>query len=132
MVIDTSALVAILFQEPEAAEFSAAIGQDSRRLVSAAIALETFLVVEARKGDSGAREVDLLFHRGRLEIAAFEQSQLELARDAWRQYGKGRHPAGLNLGDCFSYALAKSLGEPLLFKGSDFAQTDVTPAVPLI
>ncbi len=125
MVIDTSALVAILLGEPEAESFAMAIAGDPKRLVSAFSALETAIVIESKKGDSGGRELDLLFHQAKIEIVPVTAEQFELARSALRKYGKGRHPAGLNIGDCCSYALAKSAGEPLLFKGNDFAQTDI-------
>jgi ribonuclease VapC len=125
MVLDTSALLAILFLEPEADRFADLIASDPRRLLSAASMQETAIVVEARKGPSAGRELDLLIHRARIDVVAFEESQLELARQAWRRFGKGNHRANLNFGDCFAYALSRSSGEPLLFKGGDFAQTDV-------
>ena len=125
MVIDTSALIAILFGEPEAEAFSQALADDPKKLVSVFNALETGIVVEAKKGEAGGRELDLLLHRARIEIVAMNVDQLELARSAWRHYGKGNHPAGLNIGDCCAYALAKYSGEPLLFKGEDFKQTDI-------
>jgi ribonuclease VapC len=125
MVIDTSALLAILLGEPEAEKFSAAIDADSRRLVSAASALEASIVIEVRKGPAGGRELDLLMHRAQMDIVPFTEPQFEAARFAWRRFGEGNHPAGLNFGDCFAYALAKTLGEPLLFKGEDFVTTDV-------
>ncbi len=125
MVIDTSALIAILLGEPEAETLSRAISGDSKRLLSAFSALETGVVIEAKKGEPGGREFDLLLHRARIEIVGMNLEQFELARKAWRTYGKGRHPAGLNLGDCCAYALSKYAGEPLLFKGNDFNQTDI-------
>ena len=128
MVIDTSALVAILLGEPDAEIFASAIAADPKRLISAFTALETSIVIEAKKGEPGGRELDLLIHRAQIEIIALNPEQVELARSAWRDYGKGRHPAGLNIGDCCSYALAKHAQEPLLFKGDDFAKTDI-PAV---
>ncbi len=127
MVIDTSAMVAILLGEPEAESFALAIAGDPIRLVSAFSALEAGIVMEAKKGESAGRELDLLLHQARVEIVPLTAEQFEIARSAWRKYGKGRHPAGLNIGDCCSYALAKSSGEPLLFKGNDFSQTDVEP-----
>ena len=129
MVIDTSALIAILFGEPEAESFSQALANDPRRLICAFNALETGIVVEARKGEAGGRELDLLMHRAQIEIVAMNLDQAELARSAWRNYGKGNHPAGLNIGDCCAYALAKYSDEPLLFKGNDFKQTDIHPAL---
>ena len=124
MVLDTSALLAVLLNEPEATAISRAIASDPRRLVSAFTALETSVVVEAKKGENGGREFDLLVHKASIDIVPMDSGQAELARTAWRKYGKGRHPAGLNIGDCCSYALARYTGEPLLFKGEDFAKTD--------
>ncbi len=125
MVIDTSALIGVLLGEPEAEALARAIARAPKRLVSVFTALETSIVIEAKKGEAGGRELDLLLHRSHIEIIVMNEEQLELARLAWRTYGKGRHPAGLNIGDCCSYALAKHSGEPLLFKGDDFAQTDI-------
>lgn len=125
MVIDTSALAAIFFDEPERQKFLAAIAAAGSRLVSAANVLETGIVVEGRQGESAGREFDLFIVRANLQIVPVDAEQADLARSAWRKYGKGRHPAGLNFGDCFSYALAKSSGEPLLAKGTDFAKTDI-------
>lgn len=125
MVIDTSALAAILFREPERQKFLEAIVSDVQRLVSAATMLETGMVVEGRQGEAAGREFDLFAVRAGLQVVPFDAEQLEIARSAWRKYGKGRHRAGLNFGDCFSYALAKSTGERLLAKGTDFASTDV-------
>ncbi len=128
MVIDTSALVAILTNEPDAPTMEAAIERDPVRLVSAATLVEASIVIEARFGEVGGRELDLLVHKAQIEIVAFDQEQAELARDAYRTYGKGRHPAGLNYGDCFSYALSLARGEPLLYKGNDFDKTPIRPA----
>jgi ribonuclease VapC len=128
MIIDTSALVAILLGEPEAEAFALAIAGDSKRLISAFTALETGIVIEAKKGEAGGRELDLLLHQAKIELVPLTAEQFEIARIAWRKYGKGQHPAGLNIGDCCSYALAKCAGEPLLFKGNDFSQTDVNTA----
>lgn len=125
MVIDTSAIVAILFGEPEARRFARAIDRDTLRLMSAVSVLEAIMVLESELGEAGGRELDLLLHRAGIEIVGFLPDQLDAARRAFRAYGKGRHPAGLNFGDCFSYALARSTGQPLLFKGNDFARTDV-------
>ena len=129
MVIDTSALIAILLGEPEAALFAQAISSDSKRLVSVFNLLETAIVIEAKKGESGGRELDLLVHHAHIEPVQLNPDHLELARFAWRKYGKGNHPAGLNIGDCCAYALAKYSGEPLLFKGDDFSQTDIIPVI---
>jgi ribonuclease VapC len=125
MVIDTSALAAIFFGEPERQRFLAAITLEGRRLISAATVLETGLVLESRQGEAAGREFDLFVVRAKLETIPVDAEQIDLARSAWRKYGKGRHRAGLNFGDCFSYALAKSLSEPLLAKGTDFAGTDI-------
>jgi ribonuclease VapC len=125
MVIDTSALLAIFLAEPERAPFLEQILQAEKRHVSAAIVLETGIVLEARKGENAGREFDLFVFRAGLEIVPVDAEQVELARTAWRKYGKGRHAAGLNFGDCFSYALAKVMGEPLLAKGADFTRTDL-------
>jgi ribonuclease VapC len=125
MVIDTSAIAAILFNEPERADFIDKIAADSTRLISAPTLLECLLVVEYRKGALGRAEVELFVYEANLTVVAFERTQVDLAAQAWRCYGKGRHPAGLNYGDCFAYALVKSTGEPLLFKGRDFSQTDI-------
>ncbi len=125
MVIDTSALVAILLGESEAEPFALVIAGDPKRLISTFTALETAIVIEAKKGESGGRELDLLLHQARIKMAPMTAEQFEIARSAWRRYGKGRHPAGLNIGDCCSYALARCAGEPLLFKGDDFSQTDI-------
>jgi ribonuclease VapC len=128
MVIDTSALLAILLAEPEAESFVRAIAGDPKRLVSALTALEAAIVVGARKGPAGVRELDLLFHSSGITIVSLDSDQVLLARAAYEKFGKGRHPAGLNLGDCCSYALARSSGEPLLFKGDDFSKTDLLVA----
>ncbi len=129
MVLDTSALMAILFGEPESETFISLISQDSKRLLSASTALELMIVIESRKGEIGGRDLDLFLHRAKIDIVPFDGEQAELARIAWRRYGKGNgHPAQLNFGDCFAYALSKISGEPLLFKGNDFSETDVVVA----
>ena len=125
MVIDTSALIAILLGEHDSEIFAIAIANDPKRLISAFSVLEVSIVIEAKKGEAGGRELDLLLHRSQIEIVAMDSDQAELARIAWRTFGKGRHQAGLNIGDCCSYALSKSSGEPLLFKGNDFSKTDL-------
>jgi ribonuclease VapC len=125
MVLDSSAVLAVLFDEPERRSFTQAIERDPRRMMSAANVLESALLVEARRGESAGRELDLLLHRASVQIVAVDADQIEVARAAWRRFGKGRHPAALNFGDCFAYALAASSGEPLLFKGRDFARTDL-------
>jgi len=125
MVIDTSALAAIFIAEPERHEFLSAITSSATRLVSAATVLETGIVLESRQGEAAGREFDLFVVRANLQVVPVDAEQTDLARSAWRKYGKGRHAAGLNFGDCFSYALAKSTGEPLLAKGTDFTGTDI-------
>jgi len=130
MVIDTSALLAILQDEPVAPAVEAAIEDDPVRLMAAPSALEAAIVIESRFGEAGGRELDLLLHKAAIEIVAFDGDQMELARQAYRRFGKGRHEAALNFGDCFAFALARRSGEPLLFIGDDFRKTDVA-AVPL-
>lgn len=125
MVIDTSALAAIFFHEPERGTFLEAIIADQSRLLSAATLLETGVVIEGRQGEAAGREFDLFVVKANLQIVPFDAEQSDAARSAWRKYGKGRHKAALNLGDCFAYALAKTTGEPLLAKGTDFALTDI-------
>ncbi len=125
MIIDTSAVMAILFGEADAERYSAAIDIDPTRLMSAASVLEACLVVERELGEEGIRELDMLLLKAGIETIAFNEEQLRVARHGFREFGKGRHPAGLNFGDCFSYALSRTSGEPLLFKGDDFAKTDV-------
>jgi ribonuclease VapC len=125
MVIDTSAIVAIALGEPEAPLFEQHIADDPIRLISAATVLEAAMVIETRLGEAGGSELDLWLHRIGVEIVAVEPEHADQARRAWRRYGKGRHPAGLNFGDCFSYALALLTGEALLFKGNDFPLTDI-------
>jgi ribonuclease VapC len=125
MVLDSSAVLAVLFDEPERRAFTLSIERDPRRLMSAANVLESALIVEARRGEPAGRELDLLLHRADVQVMSVDASQVELARSAWRRFGKGRHPAGLNFGDCFAYALAAASDEPLLFKGEDFPRTDI-------
>jgi ribonuclease VapC len=129
MVIDTSALVAMLSDEPEAQGFEAMVEADPVRLMSTATAVETAIVIDCRFGESGGRELDLWLHRAAVSLVAVDVAQWEAARRAYHRYGKGRHPAGLNYGDCFSYALSAVSGEPLLCKGNDFTRTDVMIAV---
>lgn len=131
MVIDTSALVAMLNDEPEAERFEADVEADPIRLMSSASYLEASIVIESRFGESGGRELDLWLHRAAVELVAVDAAQADVARVAYRTYGKGRHRAALNYGDCFSYALAKVSGQPLLFRGDDFGYTDVSPVNPL-
>lgn len=125
MVLDTSVLVAILSDEPEAPGLEAAIENDPVRLLSAASLLEAAIVVESRYGPAGERELDLLVHRAGVEVVSVDREQVEIARHAYQEFGKGHHLAALNFGDCFPYALSKVTGEPLLFCGTDFGETDV-------
>ena len=125
MVLDTSALLALLLDEPEAENFRAAVEEDTTRLVSAATLLETALVIEARKGEPGGRELDTLIHKAEVVVVPVDAEHVFEARRAYRRFGKGRHAAGLNFGDVFAYALARTAGEALLFKGDDLAKTDI-------
>ncbi len=128
MVIDASAIVAISFNEPEAKSFRERVADDPVRLISAATVFEASMVIETRLGEAGGGDLDLWLHKADVEIVPVTPEHADQARRAWRRYGKGRHPAGLNFGDCFSYALAALSGEPLLFKGNDFSQTDIKAA----
>lgn len=125
MVIDTSALVAIFFNESEREVFLDAITAAESRLISAVTIFETGIVLESRQGEAMGREFDLFVIRAGLQIVPVDADQSELARAAWRRYGKGRHRAALNMCDCFTYALCKFSGDPLLAKGADFALTDI-------
>src|SRR6266852_484780 len=125
VVIDTSALLAIFLGEPERKQFLDRITQAETRLISAANVLETGIVLEARRGEAAGREFDLFLYQAKFDVVPVNADQVEIARVAWRKYGRGRHPAALNFGDCFAYALAKTSGEPLLAKGADFALTGI-------
>ncbi len=129
MVIDSSALIAILLGEPEAEAFATAIALDDVRICSAVSFLETSIVIETRRGDAGLTRLDLLVAETNIEIAPFSLRDARVARRAYRQFGSGIHPAGLNFGDCASYALALETEEPLLYKGQDFAKTGITSAI---
>ncbi len=130
MVIDTSALVAILLREPDAECFAAAVEGAAVRLVSAVTRVELSCVIEGRKGDAGRTDLELLLRDGGIEVATVTPQQASIAIDAFRRYGKGRgHPAALNIGDCFSYAPAVATGHPLLFKGNDFSHIDIRSAL---
>jgi ribonuclease VapC len=128
MVLDTSAIVAILLNEPERHRFVRLIEAAPVRQLSAASRVEATLVIEGRKRAAGRAALDLLLTEAEVEIVAVTLEQVEIACQAFRRFGRGRHQAGLNFGDVFAYALAKSTGEPLLFKGDDFSKTDVTSA----
>lgn len=125
MVVDSSALLAILLNEPGADSIRTAFDHDDVRLLSAATLLEASMVIESRKGEGGGRDLDLLISKSKLVVVPVDEGQIDEARRAWRRFGRGRHAAGLNYGDLFSYALARTTGQPLLFKGDDFTRTDV-------
>ena len=128
MVVDTSALLAVLLAEPERDSFIVSLAAAEDALISAATLVEASIVMSAKTGGAGVADLDELLAAGAVRCVAVDEQQARLAREAFALYGKGRSPAGLNFGDCFSYALAKVSERPLLFKGEDFAQTDVTPA----
>ena len=130
MVLDTSALLALLLDEPDAERFRQAVDEDATRLVSAATLLETAIVIEARKGEAGGRELDLLVRTAEVEVVPVDADHVAEARRAYRRFGRGQHPAALNFGDVFAYALSRTSGEALLFKGGDFSQTDVARRLP--
>src|SRR5712671_6610120 len=129
MSVDTSALFAILRDEPEAKDCALAIERNANRRVSAANFVETALVIDGSRDPIASRRFDDLVKEARIVIEPVSEAQARIAREAYRDFGKGSgHPAKLNFGDCFAYALAKVTGEPLLFKGEDLARTDITPA----
>ena len=128
MIIDTSAILAILLREPEAERFERAISAASSRSISAATLLEATIVLESRFGPAAGHELDAFLARAEIELEPVTPEQAQTARHAWRRFGKGNHPAGLNFGDCFAYALAEAAREPLLFKGRDFELTDIPAA----
>jgi ribonuclease VapC len=125
MVIDASAVIAILLAEEDAERYARAMGAASQARMSAASYLEAAVVIDNRGDVVARREFDRFIRRAGIEVVAVDLEQAEIARQAYRDFGKGRHRAGLNFGDCFSYALSKAIDEPLLFKGGDFALTDV-------
>ena len=129
IVIDTSALMALLLQESDAEALLDAAARAAVVHLSTASRLELGLVAESERHVIEATEVEQLLLALRVEVMPFDQHQLHWALEGWRRYGKGRHRAGLNLGDCFSYGLARALNAPLLFKGDDFAATDVAAAL---
>ena len=126
MVIDTSALVAILQNEPERRRCNEAIEKAESCSISSATLVETSIIIESRYGSLGLGDLDLLISKAEITVVPLDLDQALIARQAFSRYGKGRRPAGLNYGDCFSYALAQSLGQSLLQKGNDFARTDLT------
>jgi ribonuclease VapC len=129
MIVDTSALMAILFAEPDAERFATAIAEATICRVSAGSFVEAAVVIESHSKGGAGYQLDALLREAKIKIEPVTEAQAHVARQAFLDFGKGRHPAGLNFGDCFAYALAKSTGEPLLFKGSDFARTDVLAAL---
>src|SRR5271170_757217 len=129
MVVDTSAIIAVLLVEPEAAQFSRVLADTPRTLMSAVTRVELSFVAEGRKGSIGRAVLENFLRDSRIEVVAVSLRHAEIAIEAFRRFGRGRHRAALNIGDCFSYALAKATGLPLLFKGADFIHTDIQPAL---
>ena len=129
MIIDSSAILAILFGEEDMEIYEAAIAAATVRRLSAGNYLEASIVVESRAGSRGLEQLDTMLKRATIEVVPVTVDQVCAARRAWREFGKGQHPAGLNFGDCFAYALALTTGEPLLFKGDDFTRSDILAAV---
>ncbi len=128
MIVDSSALVAILYEEPEGPEFQARIAESARPMMSAANYLEASIVADRSNDPRRGAALDSLIEVLGIELVPVTVEQARIAREAFRNYGRGAHPAGLNFGDCFAYALARATGDRLLFKGQDFSQTDITPA----
>ena len=129
MIVDTSAAVAILLNESDHAVFSDAVSAAVNCRMSVANVLEAYMVIEGRDSAASREDLEAFLWRANIEIVPVDLPQLYAAIDAWRRFGKGNHPAGLNFGDCFAYALARTAGEPLLFKGDDFSRTDIQPAL---
>jgi ribonuclease VapC len=125
MILDTSAVIAILYREPEAPDFAQRIHDADVCRISVANYVELSMVIQNQLGPEGMQQAEAFFRRAGVSIEPVTVDHGELARQAFLDFGKGRHKAGLNFGDCFSYALAKATGEPLLFKGNDFSQTDI-------
>lgn len=131
MIIDPSALVSILREEPDAKDFAYALAASAENAMSAPGYLEAAMVIDGAKSPITSRQLDVLIKARSIDIVPFDEEQARVARQAFRDFGRGSgHPAKLNFGDCFSYALASVTGRPLLFKGDDFSHTDLTPAVP--
>jgi ribonuclease VapC len=128
MIVDSSAVLAILFNEDDAERYARAISEADSRRMSAANFVEAAIVVEVQTREGGTRQFDAFFRRAGITIEPVTEEQAHVARQAYTDFGKGRHPAGLNFGDCFAYALAKVTGEPLLFKGGGFGEPDVQAA----
>ena len=130
MIVDSSAIIALIRQEQDAATYARALEAAASRKMSAANFLEAAIVLDSRRDPTQGRRFDNLLRESKIELVALEESQARIAREAYRDFGKGSgHPAQLNFGDCFAYALAKATGEPLLYKGSDFSHTDVASAL---
>jgi len=129
MIVDSSALLAILFNESDAESYARALTAADTCRISAANFVEVAVVVEAQTKASGSRQFDAFFRRAGIVIEPVTEEQAHIARQAYTDFGKGRHKAGLNFGDCFAYALAKTTGETLLFKGEDFKRTDISSAI---
>jgi ribonuclease VapC len=129
MILDTSALVAVLYREADADFYIRIIHDADHCVISAGSFLELSIVIEGQIGAEALRQCDMFLRRAGIVIEPFTVEQAHIARQAFHDFGKGRHPAGLNFGDCFAYALAKFTGEPLLFKGEDFKKTDITAAL---
>ena len=127
MIVDTSAVLAVLFNERDAGRYAAAIAEADHCRISAANFVEVAIIVDSQAAAAGSRQLDVFFRRSGIVVEPVTEEQAHLARQAYFDFGKGRHPAGLNFGDCFAYALAKATGERLLFKGDDFGKTDIPP-----
>jgi ribonuclease VapC len=129
MIIDTSAILAILFAEAEAPAYASAIAGADVRKISAVNLLEAAIVIDNQLGAAAGRQLDAFMEQSAIAVVPATEAQVRIARQAYLDFGKGNHPAGLNFGDCFAYALAKSTAEPLLFKGDDFSRTDIVAAL---
>ncbi|HVN91135.1 MAG TPA: type II toxin-antitoxin system VapC family toxin [Candidatus Binataceae bacterium] len=129
MIVDTSAILAILFEEDDAELYARAIAAAESCRISAATFVEAGVVVDMQTKDKGSRQFNAFIRRAGITIEPVSEEQTHIARQAYADFGKGRHPAGLNFGDCFAYALSKLTGEPILFKGNDFGKTDVAWAL---
>ena len=128
MIVDTSAIIAILFGENDWARYHRAMAAASSCRMSVVSFIEATIVLESRSGVSAGQELDAYLEEAAVELVPVTAEQAQVARRAWRRFGRGNHPAALNFGDCFAYALADMTGEPLLFKGEDFARTDIAAA----
>ena len=130
MIVDRSAVVAILLREPAADQFNQVLADAPVRLLSAVTRVELSFAIEGRKREAARADLERLLQEGGFDVVSVTPRHAEIAIDAFRRNGKGRHPAALNIGDCFAYALAAAMGQPLLFKGNDFRHTDIRPALP--